>query len=93
MSTIPSASKHVSCAHRCVHPYQQGGYLCADSIMNSLHINEHLTMLKQVQFYHFWKYTLVLKPQCLCCLLYSGDAYVSNLEGKGLCACLQFSCH
>ena len=26
--------------------HQQGRYLCADGIMNSLHINEHLAMLK-----------------------------------------------
>ena len=26
--------------------YQQDRYLCADGIMNSLHINEHLAMLK-----------------------------------------------
>ena len=37
---------------------------------------------------------LVLKPQFLCCLLYSGDAYMSSLEeGKGWCACTQFTCH
>ena len=47
--------------------------------MNSLHINEYLAMLKQEQFYHFCKYMLGLKPQCLCCLLYSGDACVSSL--------------
>ena len=76
-----------------LNPHQQGWNLCADGIMNSLHINEHLAMLKQEQFYHFCKYMLVLKPQCLCCLLYSGDACVSSLEGKGLCACTQFTCH
>ena len=34
---------------------------------------------------------LVLKLQFLCCLLYSGDAYVSSLEGKGWCACTPFN--
>ena len=29
-----------------LNPHQQGRYLCADGIMNSLHINEHLAMLK-----------------------------------------------
>ena len=29
-----------------LNPHQQGRYLCADGIMNSLHINKHLAMLK-----------------------------------------------
>ena len=29
-----------------LNPHQQGGYLCADAIMNSLHRNKHLPMLK-----------------------------------------------
>ena len=29
-----------------LNPHQQGWYLCADGIMNSLHRNKHLAMLK-----------------------------------------------
>ena len=58
--------------------------------MNSLHINEHLAISTVLSFLQVYA---GFEPQRLCCLLYSGDAYVSSLECKDLCACTQYSCH
>ena len=45
-SNTQNLGKYVHIILVLLNPHQQGRYLCADGIMNSFYINEHLAMLK-----------------------------------------------